>query len=181
MHPLSLLTLCHPVFIKPWIKCFVSKHSLGQSHPRSRSETLWAIFGRMKLLRLTANPHSSTPTLLGTAFVLKVVELCCPNPEVGPAPQVSSGQGESVPKSPWAQFQASLPTFARAKCTEVVRVLSQCSPRAVSGVTGAAPAHNDSGITPNPSLSMPGVSECPSQAPFLAQRFLWILITLNTN
>lgn len=145
--------------------------------PQSIRDTL-GHFWKDEIAAFDCKPPQLHPDLAGDSVCAQGGRALLSQPRGGPG---TPGQGESVPKSPWAQFQASLPTSARAKCTEVVRVLSQCSPRAISGVTGAAPAHNDSGITPNPSLSMPGVSECPSQAPFLAQRFLWILITLNTN
>lgn len=84
-------------------------------------------------------------------------------------------------QSPWAQFQSSLTNSAQAKRTEDLRELSQCDPSAVPGVTGAPTAHNDTRITPNSSPSIPGVFECPSQASFLAQCLLWILITPKAN
>lgn len=87
-HSLSLMTLCHSVFIEPWIKCFkrkISKHSPGPKPPLQSIRDTLAIFERTKLLCLAANPHSSTQLSLGTGFMLKLVELCCPNPEVDPA------------------------------------------------------------------------------------------------
>lgn len=84
-------------------------------------------------------------------------------------------------RSPWARFQAILPNSAQAKGTRDLREPPQFNPSADPGVTGAPTAHSDTGITPNSSLSIPGAFECPSRASSLAQWFLWMLITPNTN